>query len=79
MKKKKVNQPTEIVRKSNQELLEAMKQAMIDHGPDQEINKILFKVMTFKPDNDAVHNAVVELLSYCNREHYNKKYGIDNV
>ena len=58
MKNKKPNQPTEFVRKTNEEILEAMKHAMRNSGGDPEITEILLKLMTFTPEEDAPKKSV---------------------
>ncbi len=75
MNKKQSVQPPEITRRSNEEILEAMKQAMRDQGDNPEITKILLKLMTFTPEKDAVDKAFIEIMALNHKEYYDKKYG----
>ena len=76
MKKKQDNQPARIVRKSNEEILEAMKQAMLAEKDDSGVTEILLKLMTFTPEKDAVRKAVVELAALNYEGYYTRKFGI---
>ena len=76
MSKKKSNQPTKIVRESNEEILDAMKQAMIKESRDPNVNRALLKLMTFTPEKDAALKALTEIMVHCHDEYYSKKYGI---
>ena len=75
MKKKQSVQPPEIARRSNEEILEAMKQVIRDQKDDPELNEILLKLMTFTPEKDAVDKAFTEIMVLNHNKYYNKKYG----
>ena len=76
MKKKQDNQPARIVRKSNEEILEAMKQAVLADKGDPEITEIVLKLLTFTPEKDAVRKTIVELVALSYKDHYTRKFGI---
>ena len=62
MKKKKLNQQTEYVRESNEEILEAMRQAMQDPEDNSGVIEILLKLMTFTPEKDVAMKAFTEIM-----------------
>ena len=77
MKKKKSSQPTEVVRKSNEEILESAKQAMYDRGSgDPEVNEILLKLLTFTPEEDAADKVIEEALVLGYSRYYTVKFGV---
>ena len=76
MKKKQTSQPAKNVRKSNEEILEAMKQAVLADKGDPEITEIVLKLLTFTPEKDAVRKAIVELVALSYKDHYTRKFGI---
>ena len=76
MKNKKPNQPTEFVRKTNEEILEAMKHAMRNSGGDPEITEILLKLMTFTPEEDAPKKAFTEIMVRNYSKYHSMKFGV---
>ena len=77
MKKKKSNQPTEVVRKSNEEILESAKQAMYERGSgDPEVNKILLKLLTFTPEENLADKVLDEIIALGYSRYYTKKFGV---
>ncbi len=75
MKKKQSVQPPKITRRSNEEILEAMRQAIRDQKDDPEINEIFLRLMTFTPEKDAVDKAIVDIVALNYKKFYDKKYG----
>ena len=77
MKKKKSNQPTEVVRKSDEEILESAKQAMYERGSgDPEVQKILLKLFTYTPEEGLADKVVSELLAPCYSKRIRMRLGI---
>ena len=75
--KKRSNQPTEYVRKSNEEILESAKQAMYERGSgDPEIQKILLKLLTFTPEEDLVDSVLDEIFAPCYSKLIRMRLGI---
>ena len=75
MKKKQNNQPARIVRKSNEEILEAMKQAVLADKGDPEITEIVLKLLTFTPEKDAVNKTIAKIVALSYRDYYTNKFG----
>ena len=75
MKKKQDNQPARIVRRSNEEILEAMKQSLLAEKDDSGVTEILLKLMTFTPEKDAVDKAVAEIAALNCENYYTRKLG----
>ena len=75
MKKKQDNQPARIVRKSNEEILEAMKQAMLAEKDDRGLTEILIKLLTFTPEKDAVNKAIAEIVALNHKNYHTEKFG----
>ena len=77
MKKKKSNQPTEYVRKSNEEILESAKQAMYERGSgDPEVQKIMLKLLTFTPEENLADKVLSELFAPCYSKLVRMRLGI---
>ena len=74
MKKQNSNQPVGFVRKSNEEILESMKQKLLTHGSDPEVSQIMSKLLTFTPEKDLAIKIIGELMVLSRREYYEKKY-----
>ena len=78
MKKQQSSQPDDFVRKSNEEILEAMKQAMKDAGGNPKLTEILLKLFTYPPQKDDVVLKVFDEITLLNLdEYYTKTYGGD--
>ena len=75
MKKNQNNQPPEFVRKSNEEILEAMKQALLTKKDDTGVYEILLKLVTFTPEKGAVDKAVAEIVALSYEKHLTRKLG----
>ena len=77
MKKKKSYQPTEVVRKSDEEILESAKQAMYERGSgDPEVQKILLKLFTYTPEEGLADRVAEEIIALGYSRYYSKKYGV---
>ena len=77
MKKKKSNQPTEVVRKSNEEILESAKQAMYERGSgDPELNEIMLKLFTYTPEEGLADRVAEEIIALGYSRYYTKKFGV---
>ena len=77
MKKKKSNQPTEYVRKSNEEILESAKQAMYERGSgDSEVNEIMLKLFTYTPEEGLADKVAEEIIALGYSRYYTKKFGV---
>ena len=77
MKKKKSNQPTEYVRKSNEEILESAKQAMFERGSgDPEVQKIMLKLFTYTPEEGLADKVAEEIIALGYSSNYTKKFGV---
>ena len=77
MKIQSSNQPVGYVRKSNEEILESMKQKLLTHGSDPEVSQIMSKLLTFTPEKDLALKVIRELMVLVHREYYDKKFGKD--
>ena len=75
MKKKQNSQPQEYVRKSNEEILEAMKHALMAEKDDSGVYEILLKLVTFTPEKGAVDKAVAEIVALSYEKHLTRKLG----
>ena len=75
MKKKQDNQPARIVRKSNEEILEAMKQALLAEKDDRGLTEILIKLLTFTPEKNAVNKAIAEIVALNHKNYHDDKFG----
>ena len=75
MKKKQDNQPARVVRKSNEEILEAMKQAMLAEKDDSGVTEIVLELLTFTPEKDAVDKAITKIVALSYRDYYTRKFG----
>ena len=75
MKKQNSNQPVGFVRKSNEEILESMKQKLLTHGSDPEVSQIMSKLLTFTPEKDLALKVIGELMVLSRREYYEKILG----
>ena len=75
MKKQSSNQPVGFVRKSNEEILESMKQKLLTHGSDPEVSQIMSKLLTFTPEKDLAIKIIGELMVLARREYYEKIVG----
>ena len=75
MKKQQSGPPVGVVRKSNEEILEAMKQAMKDAGGNPKLTEILLKLLTYPPREGAALEALTEIMALNHDEYYTKTYG----
>ena len=79
MKNKKSNQPTEIVRKSNEEILESAKQAMYERGSgDPEVQKILLKLFTYTPEEGLAERVAEEIIALGYSKSIRMRLGIES-
>ena len=53
-----------------------MKQAVMAEKDDPVITEIVLKLLTFKPEKDAVRKTIVELVALSYKNHYTRKFGI---
>ncbi len=75
MKKKQNSQPPEIVRESNEEILEAMKQAALANKVDPRITEIVLELLTFTPEEDAVDKTIAKIVALSYEDYYTRKFG----
>ena len=75
MKKKQKKQPAKFVRKSNEEILEAMKQAVMAEKDDPVITEIVLELLTFTPEKDASDKAVAKLVAHSYKDYHTRKFG----
>ena len=77
MKTKKSNRPPVHVRRSSEEILEAMKQAMRERGGgDPEVTEILIKCLSRPIAKDSADKAFRELMMLWHNKKYDRKYGV---
>ncbi len=75
MKKKQNSKPTKIVRKTNEEILEAMKQVLLADKDDSGVDDIILKLLTFTPEKGAADKAVAEIVALSYKDYYTRKFG----
>ena len=75
MKKKQNSEPPNIVRKSDEEILEVAKQALLAENDDPEITEIVLELLTFTPEENAVNKALAKLVALSSRNYYTNRFG----